>query len=286
MKWLRRIAIGLGILVLVVVVTGGALYAIGSSKFSKTYAVPDHALPPASDGAMARGQYLAATRGCTGCHGANLGGQTMIDDAKFAILAAPNLTRGSGGVGASYSDRDWERAIRHGVSKDGRTLLLMPSHDFTVLSDDDVRSLITYISAQPPVNNTSPPRKVGPIARMLVGAGQPLPLAASMIEHGAPHRAVPEQATLAYGATVGKMCQSCHGANLEGTEGDRGAPPLNHRGNPARWTEAQFISTLRTGTTPDGKQLDPAAMPWRAFGQMNDTELKALWMYVQSVQRG
>jgi hypothetical protein len=48
------------------------------------------------------------------------------------------------------------------------------------------------------------------------------------------------------------------------------------------WTEADFIRALREGKRPDGSSLSPQ-MPWMAFGQMNDTELKALWLYLQSV---
>jgi mono/diheme cytochrome c family protein len=284
MKWLRRIGIALGILIAFILVAGATLYALGSSKFNKQYTVPEHALPAANDGSMARGEYLAATRGCTECHGANLGGQLFINSPPFAILPAPNLTRGRNGVGAQYTDRDWERAIRHGVNRERRTLLIMPSNHFTTMSDDDVRAVITYISAQPPVDSSYPARKIGPIARILVGAGQPLPLVAGLIDQRSPHRVLREEPTLAYGAMIGQSCKDCHGANLEGAEGERGAPALNARGNPAKWTEAQFINTLRTGTTPEGKQLDADRMPWRAFGKMNETELRALWMYLQSVQ--
>lgn len=279
-KWLRPIGMGLGILVLVLLAAAGTLWAIGGSTFSRTYAIPEHPIPPADDSSLARGQYLAVTRGCTECHGANLGGQLLINDPAFAVLAAPNLTTGRGGAASRYTDADWERALRHGVSRDGRTLFLMPSQDF-VFSDADVRALIAYIAAQPPVDSVAPPRRMGPVARILVGAGQPLPLAAAMIDHSRPHQAMREEATVAYGETVSQICRGCHGANLEGGTRAPAAPPLNSSGNLPRWTEAQFVTTLRTGVTPEGKQLDPSAMPWRALGKMNDTELKALFMYLR-----
>jgi hypothetical protein len=34
--------------------------------------------------------------------------------------------------------------------------------------------------------------------------------------------------------------------------------------------------------TPGGKQLK-SAMPWKYFGQMTDDELKAVWLYLQSL---
>jgi hypothetical protein len=39
---------------------------------------------------------------------------------------------------------------------------------------------------------------------------------------------------------------------------------------------------MRTGITPGGKQLIDF-MPWEYFGQMTDDELKAVWMYLQSL---
>ena len=45
----------------------------------------------------------------------------------FGTLAAPNLTRGAGGLGSTFTDTDWVRAIRHGIHRDGTSLLIMPS---------------------------------------------------------------------------------------------------------------------------------------------------------------
>jgi mono/diheme cytochrome c family protein len=284
MKWLRRIALGLGALLLLVLLVAGVLMLIGSSRFDRVYEVASHPLPAADDSSMSRGAYLAATRGCTECHGETLGGGVLVDDPMFARLYAPNLTRGRGGVGGSYTDADWERAIRHGIRRDGRTLFIMPSPEFSTLSDADVRALITYIAAQPPVDTAHPSRTIGPIPRLLVGIGAPLPLSARRIDHAAAHPALREERSVAYGAHVAQLCKGCHGANLEGaTGGPAPAPPLDARGNLPRWTQEQFVSTLRTGVTPEGTQLDPAMMPWKPLGRMNDTELGALWMYLRTL---
>lgn len=284
MKWLRRIALGLGALVSLVLLVAGVLMLIGSSRFNRTYEVASHPLPPADDSSMARGEYLAATRGCTECHGANLGGTMLVDDPMFARLYAPNLTHGRGGVGATYTEADWEHAIRHGIGRDGKTLFIMPSPEFGTLSDVDVRALVTYLSAQPPVDSAQPRRSIGPIPRLLVGAGVEMPLSARRIDHAAAHPAMREERSVAYGAHVAQLCKGCHGANLGGSSsGPSPTPPLDARGNLPRWTEEQFVRTLRTGVTPEGKELDPALMPWRPFGRMNDSELGALWMYLRTL---
>jgi hypothetical protein len=48
------------------------------------------------------------------------------------------------------------------------------------------------------------------------------------------------------------------------------------------WSEEDFMITLRTGVTPGGKQLK-STMPWKYFGQMTNDELRAVWMYLQSL---
>ena len=48
-----------------------------------------------------------------------------------------------------------------------------------------------------------------------------------------------------------------------------------------KWTEADFLATMRTAKRPDGTEVHPV-MP-RTFGNMTDTELKALWMYFKTL---
>ena len=43
-----------------------------------------------------------------------------------------------------------------------------------------------------------------------------------------------------------------------------------------------FARALREGKRKDGTAIDKM-MPWKAYGQMTDTELKALWAYLQTV---
>ena len=48
------------------------------------------------------------------------------------------------------------------------------------------------------------------------------------------------------------------------------------------WTESDFVRAMREGLRKDGTALAPQ-MPWQAYRQMSDTELKALWAYLQTV---
>ena len=65
-------------------------------------------------------------------------------------LHAANLTRGRGGIGATYSDEDWVRVLLHGVRKDGRSVVFMPSHDFR-FTRRDMGDIIAYFRSVPPV---------------------------------------------------------------------------------------------------------------------------------------
>jgi mono/diheme cytochrome c family protein len=104
----------------------------------------------ADEAALARGAYLVnAVSACVDCHGPNLEGKPFIDEPALGYLAAPNLTSGVGGVGTTYTQADWELAIRHGVAADGRALGGMPSDQFAHLSDADMAAMIAYLESVP-----------------------------------------------------------------------------------------------------------------------------------------
>ena len=88
-----------------------------------------------------------------------------------------------------------------------------------------------------------------------------------------------------YGKYLANTCTSCHGSNFNGqllSWAESLAPNLTPGGELKGWSEADFTATLRTGVTPGGHQLKDA-MPWEYFGQMTDDEMKAVWMYLQSL---
>ena len=55
-------------------------------------------------------------------HGPNLAGKVYIDDPSVGRIVPPNLTRGRGGLGATFSNDDFVRAIRFGVDPSGRVV--------------------------------------------------------------------------------------------------------------------------------------------------------------------
>ena len=287
MRKASRIALRIlgGLLVLILLVVGVS-YFVSGARMAKHYDVAGKAVPVPSDSAsLARGQAIAALYGCTGCHSADLGGEKMIDKFPIARLASANLTRGQGGVGATYKDEDWDRAIRHGVRPDGSPLFLMPSHEFNRMSDDEFGRLLAYVKSVPAVDRTPVKRAIYPVIRVVHTFGAPL-VPAEKIDHTTQRNPQPPPGpTLAYGEYVAGACKQCHGEDLGGAKegGPPGAPPsppIGPNSVVGHWTDAQFIQTMRTGVTPEGRKLNGKYMPWQAVGTLHDDELHALHTYL------
>ena len=289
-KW---VGIVLGSLVGLLVLAFVLLYIIGSVEWSRMhgkYDVPVETITiPTDDASIARGEHIATIRMCRECHTEDLSGQ-FEGVPGLITLSLPNLTPGAGGVGATNTDEDWVRAIRHGVGHDGRGLILMPSRISYYLSDDDLADLIAYLKSLPPVDNELPKTELGPLGRVMLTLGQlPPDLIPNVIsiDHDGPRPVAPEPGvTVEYGKYLAITCTLCHGANLNGgtitTDAEYLAPNLTPGGELRFWSEEDFMRTLRTGITPSGHQLKDV-MAWKYFGQMTDDELKAAWMYLQSL---
>jgi mono/diheme cytochrome c family protein len=286
LKWIVIVLGGLvGLLVLALV----GLYLIGTSKLNQKYEVPVEAISvPAGAQSVELGKHMATIFMCTRCHLDNLGGEVYFEVPGMLSIPTPNLTTGEGGIGAAFSDADFVRAIRHGIGKDGQALFLMPSKAFYSISDEDLAVVIAYVKSLPPVNNPMPPKRVELLGRLMMGAGMMPPFAAAQIDHAALAPSAPARGvTVEYGQYLSHICTECHGANLNGAPfGPPGqevpTPNLTSGGELSRWSEQDFINTMRLGVNPIGRRLDEE-MPWKSFGQMTDDELKAVWMYLQSL---
>ena len=289
---LKILGYGVGVIVLLIALGAFAVYSGSNAKLKKTYVVnvKPVTVPAATvSAALARGKHLAITRGCTECHGADLGGAKVFENGAMGAVHGPNLTRGQGGVPANWTDLDYVRAIRHGVTPDGRGLFLMPSTDYANFSDGDMGALIAFIKSVPPVDRPRGPVALGPIARGLTAAGK-IKLAAEVIDHANVKPAVVTPGvTVEYGRYVAASCTGCHGANFSGGKIEVGPPdwpPASNLtphadGRVAKWGEEDFLKAIRTGKRPDGSEINPV-MP-RAFAQLEDVELNAIWMFLKTL---
>jgi cytochrome c553 len=264
-----------------------AIWFISTSQIDKRVGVPtDPIQVPTDISAVQYGDHLAgAIALCGVCHGTDMSGRVIRDDA-VARVVAPNLTRG--GVGANLSDAELARAIRDGVDPSGRQLWVMPSDAYHDLSDNDLADIIAYLRALPPVTSKLPSSSLHPLGRFEFVTGQMDLLPSVRIDQGAPRGVAPDPGvTPAYGQYLVELsgCARCHGPTLAGGS----LPNSPHDAAQAEdltpaglvgWSEADFVRAMRTGRRPDGSALDPL-MPWQYFAQMSDLELAAIWTFLQ-----
>lgn len=286
-RWLKRGAAAVAILLVLLIV---GVYGVSGAKLGRDYsAVAGHSLDLPTDSAeLAEGRRLLDVYHCTGCHGTDLGGRVMIDDAVFGFIASSNLTAGEGGVAATYSPADWERAIRHGVSPEGRGLTIMPSADYGGISNADLGRMVAWLRRAPPVDRVRGEMRLGPAARAFLAAGI-FALSPEFDGHHPGERvdAPARRPTAEYGRYLAQGCRGCHGQELVGgIEIEPGTPPsanlTPHADGLADWSYDDFARAMRTGERPDGQILSEM-MPWPLFRAFEDDELQALWAHLQTV---
>jgi len=288
--WRRRAAWAVAIAAALPVFVVVSIYAASEHRLRARYPVPDSALVLDETGAtVARGEHLVrSVVACPLCHGDDLGGNVYADMGPIGIVAGSNLTRGRGGVGATFSRADWVRAIRYGVRADGTSLIMMPSEVFTNLSNVDLASIIVYITSVPPVDREPPKSHFAYLGRALLAAGRLSILTAPKTHHSSATERPDVSSAVQQGRYIADVsgCHGCHGYGLSGgpVAGPPGLPPaanLTPTGL-SGWTLQDFARLMRTGRRPDGAPINDF-MPWRVYSTMSESELAALWAYLQSV---
>lgn len=290
-KWVKRTSIGLVTLALLGVAATVVGKALGERKMARNVVLQVRALDVAPDPTrIEHGRYLYNTRGCAECHGGDGAGKTVVRDGSMYVVA-PNITTGPNGTTAAYQIIDWVRTVRHGVKPNGNPVMMMPSEDYSRLSDEDMAALVAFLQQLRPVPGNKAVIDVPAQVKALYAFGV-IQDASEKIDHAqAPLRPVAAAVTPAYGAYVANACVGCHGAALSG-----GRIP----GTPSSWPAAAnltpgkgsamfryptpelFMAMLRSGHRPDGKAISPV-MPFGSLKQMNDTDVLALYAYLKTV---
>ena len=278
----------------ILVVAAAALVVLGgivmgqqvNERLNMVYDVPVEPIEiPTDRASIERGMHLVDTvLFCKECHGDDLGGRLQFNDPLTGRIAAKNLTSGAGGLGSNTSDEEWVLAIRHGVDVDGTPLIEMPSEAFYSLSDEDLGAIIAYMQSVEPVDNELPERRLGPFYQLSI-LSNPILIPAEVIDHFEPRPPSPEPgATVAYGRYLATACRICHGPALSGGPGAGAGLDLRASGDLSEWSEQEFVTALRTGEIPRGDDLDPNLMPWEGVGDLTDDELRAIWLYLRTLQ--
>lgn len=283
-KWLVR---GAGGLVALLLLGVGAIYVLSAIELGRRYEVPPAArtLPAragtAREASAARGAHLARLFGCTDCHGEDLGGSVFVDDPMFGRLVAPNLTR----LRETFSDADFERAVRHGIKPDGTSLLPgMPAASFAHMSDRDLRAVVAFVRSVPRVQDSLPSSRLALPMRAMLVFGQ-IHLTAAAIDDATPPRSsVDADDPVALGEYLARSaCTECHGQDLRGQERFLVTPSL---AVVAGYTPEQFRRFLRTGKALGGRELELMSPVARGrFSAFTDREIDALHAYLSTLAR-
>lgn len=276
-KFFKWTGIVLGGLIVLTFLVGLILYPIGMKKLTQSYPVNQFVIfpiPAANADAIVRGKHVSVIWGCTRCHGEDLSGKVITNDPidgaipTFGAIPASNLTSGKDGVGQTYTDTDWVRAVQHGVKPNGQVEIFM---NVSTMSNSDLGYLIAYLEQIPPVDSELPAIKYGPFIPILPALGIFTP-AAELIDHNAPRPTDSAPgATIEYGRYLSAICAECHGAGI--------ATAIKNK----NWKQEDFIRTFNTGVLPDGRQLG-STMSSKTINELDDTELAALWLYFTSVK--
>ena len=280
LKWILGILLAILVLIAVFafVIVGKGDTAI-EQKYSMQF---DDTMIPSDSMSLQLGKFIAESHGCQGCHGADFEGMIFADAPPF-LAVGTNLTSGAGGIGSTYSDADWLRAIRHGVAPDGRGLMVMPSEAYYFLNDQETGALVAYLKSLEPVDNELPPLQVRTLGKVIMGLGK-MTAAPGIITNEA--RIEAERAVSAewgeYRASV--MCQVCHGGDLQGAQPPDPASTYAPDLRPVKsWGLDAFLQFFEDGTNPSGIVADAEFMPWNKFHYLGEDELTALYMHLESL---
>ena len=235
---------------------------------------------------LARGAKIGII--CAGCHSPNgsppLVGRNFLGDGAppFGRLYAPNLT--AAGEIKDWSDAEVIRAIREGVHKNGRALVVMPSDVFRHLSDSDVHAVVAFLRSQEAAGQATPPAKLNVLGEMFIGAVFPTSAQPPLTE---PVVAPPEGRSPEYGKYLVSIadCRTCHGEHLAGRVQRGPGPPAgpNLTMLVPTWSLDAFVQTFRTGVDPNKHTLKEE-MPWKLISRFaSDDDLAAIYAYLHGL---
>jgi mono/diheme cytochrome c family protein len=244
---------------------------------------------------VARGKMLAGAGNCATCHTATAGAYAggLAIPTPFGTIHSTNITPDrETGIGG-WSIAAFARAMREGVSRDGRHLFpAFPYDHFAKLTDEDVAALYAYLMTLPPVQARTPPNTV------------PFPLDIRALQAGwkmiyfKPQPFMPDPARSAewnrgaYLAEGLAHCGACHtprnilgaesvGHPYNGAAVENGwyALPLDVTFSPLPWTAGELATYLGGGTTPHGRAFGPMGPVIHGLAALPPSDIQAIATY-------
>lgn len=246
-----------------------------------------------------RGRQLAAAGACAVCHTTaggitNAGGRAL--PTPFGMVYSTNLTPDAEtGLGA-WSFGAFQRAMREGISRDGRHLYpAFPYTSFAKMSDEDLMALYAYLMSQPAVKAPTPAAQMN-----FPSSLRPLMAGWNGLFHDAsPYVPDPRRSAEwnrgAYLVNGVGHCGACHtprnalgaerggsaflaGALVEGWE----APALTSLSRaPVPWDAQELYRYLRDGRSDHhGVAAGPMAPVVRELAALPDEDIRAMATYL------
>ena len=295
-----------GSLALGFVVCAGATYFYAVKPAT---AKPSSIKVDMSPARIERGRYVFLLADCDGCHSerdfSRFGGPVVATGRGKGFVfpkelglpgtvAAPNITPDQEtGIG-EWTDGEKIRAIREGISRDGRPLFPMMLYEqYRNLSDEDVESLVAFMNTLRPVKNKVPRSEVKfPVSMLIRTAPKPA-------GHVPPSD---RRSVVEYGRylVTAAGCAHCHtgadGVKFAGGEEFNfpGMKVVSSNITPDKeagigsWTENYFVSRFQA-YKPYVEKGAPAAapntftvMPWLSYSQLEADDLKAIYAYIRT----
>lgn len=258
-------------------------------------------VPDRSPQGLARGEKIFDAK-CAACHreegAVRAAGRQMADlPPELGRFYAANLTRHpTAGIGG-LTDAEIARAVRYGVTRDGRRSIMG-----WALSDADLAAVLGFLRSDHPAfeaDATVQPRSAPSLAGKAVLAfvlGGPRPLPAQGIV------APPESSGAAYGEYLARQVYECADCHTPGFSPDKATGPdafrggmklLGADGRPLYsrnltfhstgllgWSEEDLGRALRHGLGRDGQ---PLRAPMPRFSRLEPGEVRALYLFLQSL---
>lgn len=274
---MRRVFRGLSFALLAVLAVGAAglgwVYLASEAHLRSFTPPPPFDVPlPADDNALARGKHLVDTRGCRGCHGADLEGEPM-----WGYAVAPNLPA----LMREHGVAALEAGMRHGIGADGKALYSMPSFSFIRLSDTDVAAIAAYLLATPVKRVELKAPSLPWSIRWAIARGDDEAIPGFLDQVPPLRYAAQADSPLARGEYLAMTtCIECHGFRLRGDELFGGtAPDLVVV---AGYDEAAFTKLMRTGKALGDRELERMSGVARGrFANFTDEEIRDLYTFLK-----
>ncbi|MEG0448050.1 MAG: c-type cytochrome, partial [Comamonas sp.] len=296
MNTFKKIVVGGAALVVVLAAAGLALTHQG--EIAPQASIPTAEFSPQQ---IAKGKLLAAMGDCAVCHTApngktNAGGLAM--PSPFGTIYTSNITPDvQTGIGG-WSYEAFERAMRHGVDREGNYLYpAFPYTAFSRVTDEDMQSLYAYLMSEPAVEYAPPKTALNfPYnVRRGIAAWNWLYLKPGVVKDD--EKQPPEWNRGAYLVEGLGHCSACHtprnglaaektgefhltGGSAEGWD----APALNAKSpSPLPWTHDDLVTYMKTGFSErHGVAAGPMAPVAHGLSQQSPEDLNAIATYLMS----